>query len=316
MKKYRVLVLMSSYNGEKYISEQIVSILNQEGVNVHLLIRDDGSKDNTCPIIQNFNDDRITLIKGNNIGCIDSFSSLVKEAVNLTNEYDYFAFSDQDDVWLSKKLFAGINKLTEVKDKTKPLLYACNLNIVDANNNFITISHQNNLTIRKGGLLVDSKFPGCAMIFNAKAVQYYNSKPPRGGLYHDHWLALICLFFGKIIYDSQPYINYRQHANNVLGAHHFLLSKQDEFKGKLKDFFQEKDTIPHNAKEVGAFLDSFKPEMKDEDIRILETYLNYNKSFKNRLLYAFHYTYFPAEGGKGYFKHVLLHVIRTFLNKI
>lgn len=316
MKTPKVLVLLSSYNGEKYIREQILSIMKQEGVDVHLLIRDDGSKDNTCSIIENLNEPRITLIKGNNIGCIDSFSSLIIEAANLVNEYDFFAFSDQDDIWLPQKLIVGVKRLLEQKDQHIPLVYACNMNIVDSDNNFIRKCHQADLTMRKGVLLIDSRIPGCGMVYNAEAVKLYSLNPPKGGMYHDHWMTLIGVFMGKVLYDSEPYINYRQHANNVLGAHHFLLSPRDEIKRKLKDFFYEKKIVPHNSKEVSAFLGSFKQYLENEDIGIIETYLNYSKSFNSRIRFAFQRTYFPTEKGSGFCKHVLLHIIRTFMNKI
>ncbi len=316
IKQYRVLVLLSSYNGEKYIKEQIFSILNQEEVDVHLIIRDDGSKDGTCSVIESFKDTRISLIKSNNIGCIDSFSCLVKEALKFIDEYDYFAFSDQDDIWLANKLIAGVNKLSKLNDCTVPQLYGCNMNIVDENNNFIRKCHKADLTMRKGVLLIDSRIPGCGMVFNREAVKLYSLNPPKGGLYHDHWMLLIGLFFGKVLYDSKPYINYRQHANNVLGAHHFLLSPQDEIKRKLKALSQKKECIPHNSNEILAFLESFKQNMKDEDISVINNYLNYSKSFKSRIKFAFQSTYFPTEKGLGFYKHVLLHIIRTFLNRI
>lgn len=316
MKNSRVLVLLSSYNGEKFISEQISSIFDQVGVEVHLLIRDDGSKDSTCSVIENLADPRITLIKGNNIGCIDSFSSLIKEASFLIDQYDYFAFSDQDDVWLSDKLISGVNVLTKQRNNIAPLLYACNLNIVDADNNFIRISHQADITLRKGAFLIDSKFPGCAMIFNSSALKLYQSNPPRGGLYHDHWLTLICLYFGKVIYDSIPHINYRQHANNVLGAHHFLLSTKEDLKRKIREFIHKNKTTPLNSNEVSAFLETFRNRLNEKDIRVIEHYLNYSKSLKSRLFFAFQKIYFPPEGGRSYYKHVILHIIRVFLNRI
>lgn len=312
----KVLVLLSSYNGEKYIAEQVSSILNQEGVDIHLIVRDDGSKDNTCSIIESFGESIITLIKGKNIGCIDSFSSLVKEASLLTDKYNYYAFSDQDDIWLPNKILVGVNKLEESNINNVPLLYGCNMNIVDADNNFIKTCHEANLVMRKGALLIDSRIPGCGMVFNGEAIKLYSLNPPKNGMYHDHWMTLICLYFGKVFYDANPYINYRQHANNVLGAHHFLLSTSENLKNKFKEFIHKNSTIPHNSNEVGTFLIDFKPNLKDDDISIIENYLNYSKSFKSRLLFAFKKTYFPTEEGKGFIKHVVLHVFRTFLNRI
>ena len=98
-----VLVLMSTYNSGDYLNEQIDSILAQINVNVHLLIRDDGSKNSTVDRIKSLKNKygRITFIEGENLGFADSFMNLVYEAHKFNN-YQYFAFADHDDVWLPK----------------------------------------------------------------------------------------------------------------------------------------------------------------------------------------------------------------------
>ena len=121
----KVLVLMSTYNGEKYLGQQIESILAQEKVDVHLMIRDDGSTDNTRNVLKRYeNNDRITIKYGKNTGVGVSFLKLLY--VNM--DADYYAFSDQDDVWKKDKLIAGIRKLEEING---PALYASNQTVTD-----------------------------------------------------------------------------------------------------------------------------------------------------------------------------------------
>ena len=92
----KILVLMSTYNGEKYVDTQIKSVLNQKNVNVKIYIRDDGSSDKTVDIIKKYNDERITFFEGQNKGATDSFFELIKKA---PLDFDYYAFCDQDDYW-------------------------------------------------------------------------------------------------------------------------------------------------------------------------------------------------------------------------
>ena len=104
---YEVAVLMSTYNGEKYLREQVKSIFQQEQVKVSLYVRDDGSTDNTIKIINELQKeyDNIFLIKGENIGWRRSFRYLID---NVPTKYEYYAFSDQDDFWLKRKLIRAI----------------------------------------------------------------------------------------------------------------------------------------------------------------------------------------------------------------
>ena len=118
-----VQVLLSSYNGEKYIREQLDSILAQEGVNIQLLIRDDGSTDGTNSILTEYEQrcDNISVIYGINVGVIQSFFLLLEQA----GSYPYIALADQDDVWLKQKLKRAIEKIKKEENNIrKPLTLA------------------------------------------------------------------------------------------------------------------------------------------------------------------------------------------------
>ena len=160
----KVAVLMSTYNGEKYLEEQIDSILNQSGeFHVDLWVRDDGSSDSTKDILEQYrNDGKLQWYTGDNLKSAHSFFDLIKKS----RGYDYYAFADQDDYWLENKLKAGIIQLESI---TNAALYCCNAELVNQNlyslgrtvyrqtpkTDFYTLSCA-------GGLL------GCTMIFNKK----------------------------------------------------------------------------------------------------------------------------------------------------
>ena len=121
---YKVAVLLSTYNGSKYIKEQIDSILSQEGVNIDIYIRDDGSTDETVNIIYEYKSNNIFLTEGKNIGVGNSFMELLYSVPEI---YDYYAFADQDDIWSEKKTRIAI----EVLQKNKKHLYASNQELID-----------------------------------------------------------------------------------------------------------------------------------------------------------------------------------------
>lgn len=122
----KVQVLLSTYNGEKYLKEQIESILKQKEVDIHLLVRDDGSSDSTIKILEEISNKnkKITFYKGKNIGPARSFMELLKKS----EEADYYSFADQDDIWEENKIISAINKL---KNTNEPELYLSALGIVN-----------------------------------------------------------------------------------------------------------------------------------------------------------------------------------------
>lgn len=209
----KVCVLMSTYNGEKYVREQIDSILHQENVNVHLLIRDDGSKDRTVEIIKSYlADKRVSFVAGNNIGYRKSFLWLMDNSPDS----DYYAFSDQDDVWKKDKLDAAVTKL-ENENTAEPKLYASALTRVDEALNYIGDQNFPKLKLDYYSEFVRHRFAGCTYVFNNKLKQVCAGASQIKELEysHDGFLALMCwLCGGKVIYDKKSYILFRRHGNN------------------------------------------------------------------------------------------------------
>ena len=162
--KNKVAVLLSTYNGEKYLTEQLNSILIQEDVIVNLYVRDDGSTDNTLKILYEFaaKNINITVFKGENVGFAESFYSLLKMNIGA----DYYAFSDQDDIWEKNKLITAIKSINNSK---KPMLYYSNLNVFDMVNNSRYYLY-NNEYVKKyfSRYFYIYNGYGCTMVWNLK----------------------------------------------------------------------------------------------------------------------------------------------------
>lgn len=211
-----ICVMMSTYNGEKYLKEQLDSILNQECVDVNLLIRDDGSSDNTIEIIESYQIEypNITLIKEKNEGVIASFM----DVLFVAPECSYYAFADQDDVWDKDKLICGIRSIIKAnKDKC---LYFCKKRIVDDR---LRCMKQSDVYVRDTSLgcaLLNSVAAGCTMVFDnsfMKILRMYRPENTRISM-HDAWIYRVAAAVGYVIYDDIPHMYYRQHGNNVEGA--------------------------------------------------------------------------------------------------
>ena len=272
----KVLVLMSTYNGEKYIKEQIESILNQEQVEVFLLIRDDGSLDKTKEIIKDFEskNNNITFYEGKNLGPARSFMDLINKA----EDFDYYAFSDQDDVWDSKKLISAIEMIKEKnkeKDNNDASLYMSAVEIVDESLNFVeTKKASGNFCFE--GEMVKNFAIGCTQVFNKALCDEIKKYNPKYLIMHDSWITRVCYAIGgNVIIDDNAYIKYRQHSNNVLGY-------KDEGFQKLKRQFKIafKDNISMRVNIAKELKNSYQEMLTDDAKEVIENLINYQKDKK------------------------------------
>lgn len=213
----RVNVLLSTYNGERYVAEQIQSLLSQVDVHVQLHIRDDGSKDGTLAILRGFesNHENINVVAGNNLGYVASFFELLSGADSACG---YFSFCDQDDVWLPRKLITAIGQIAP-KDAAVPVMYFSRTEYVNEQLQHLGYSADlDRLRIGYENALVQNVATGCTIVLNRVARERVVAKLPTFCLVHDWWVYLVVSAFGDVIYDSQAYIKYRQHAGNAIGA--------------------------------------------------------------------------------------------------
>jgi len=211
MNDKKIKVLLSTYNGANYIKEQIDSILEQTYGNIEIYVRDDGSKDHTLKILEEYEKKKlIHLEKGQNAGFIKSFFSLVKNC----GDADYFAFCDQDDVWMKDKIERAI-KILEGRDSTKPLLYFSDYEFYDEKMNFVerVKSYKKPPTFRNS--LVDCMSLGFNSVFNRTAREKMAGNIPDHSCGHDWWTYMLCAGLGEVIYDRQSTVKYRRHGKSV-----------------------------------------------------------------------------------------------------
>ncbi len=277
----KILILLSTYNGEKYIKTQLDSILSQIGVEPSILIRDDGSNDKTIDIINSYISkyNNIRIIIGENLGYALSFTELLKYAYTSYKDIDFYAFADQDDVWLPNKLSKAIEKISQEPSKI-PITYCSNTTLVDQNLNILHYSWNIKPSdITKSRSLIQNFATGCTMVFNRKAVEVYVKHLPKEIKIHDYLMYQICIFMGKVLYDEESYILYRQHGNNQIGKPSFIKRMKIRTKGLYKQHTHE------NRNKI--FLDTFKSELSEEDVKLITDFISYRKSITNRIKLLF-----------------------------
>ena len=214
----RVAILMSTYNGEKFLCEQMNSLLRQVEVSVEIFVRDDGSTDKTIGILNEYsrNNSNIYVNLAPNIGVGNSFINLL---YSVPDDFDYYAFSDQDDIWLNNKLIRAIEL---IKEMTIPTLYCSNQRLIDTSGKEFGMRFDEDPDLSSEKILVHNKATGCTMVWNnalqKKIIMNRPSEQLLKNRIHDVWIAMVASVCGKIIYDKKGYILYRQHENNYVGA--------------------------------------------------------------------------------------------------
>ena len=235
-KEPKIVILLSAYNGEDYLAEQLDSLLKQTYSNFIIIIRDDGSTDGTENIISNYvikNNGKIYKLSGirSNLGASCSFSMLINYAIKEKNTLGisrlYVMLCDQDDIWIEEKLEIQISEMlyAEQKFPDSPILIHSDLKVVDQCKSLIAesfIKYQG-LEIKRNkftNLVISNLVTGCTTLFNEELAQIALPVPDRA-IMHDWWLALTASAFGQVIFIDTPLVEYRQHANNTIGAKKF-----------------------------------------------------------------------------------------------
>ena len=219
-----ITVLMSTYNGSKYLREQIDSIFSQKNVCVSLLVRDDGSKDETREILEEYKKKKeVKWYSGDNLGSAKSFFNLL----TVAPESDYYAFCDQDDLWDIDKLSIAISYLEGKTDKYA--IYCCGTRIVDKDLNIIEmhkLDSRRSLTTH----MIIAGVSGNTVVINKKLKDKLIQHIPRNIIMHDSWCFKVAICLGADVFiDPEPHISYRQHENNVVGMETSLKAKVNKF---------------------------------------------------------------------------------------
>jgi len=221
----KIAILLTAYNGEKYISQQLDSILNQTFPDWELLVRDDCSTDSTIDIIRSYmeRDSRISLVEtGVKRGPLDGFMWLLEHS-----EADYYMFTDHDDYWRENKVELTLGEMLRVEKEhpSVPVVVGTDLSIVDESLNIMNDSYRSKtnyslkqLNDKKWHLFYDD-IPGCTMMLNNHARSISLPYHPRAVM-HDWWIMVSVLWNGGHVgYVDTPTILYRQHSGNHTGVH-------------------------------------------------------------------------------------------------
>ncbi len=229
----RIAILLATYNGSKYLAEQLDSILNQSYENFVIVVRDDGSSDDTVALLNDYavrQADKFHLLEndGTNRGASGSFSFLIeyvlenKQVLGLADAY--MMFCDQDDIWQPVKMERQARLMFQVEgsETDTPVLVHCDLHVVNAGLQPVADSfiRYQGLDARHNGfgqLLISNLITGCTMLIN-EAVAEKAIPVPAGAIMHDWWLGLVAAAYGEIAFLPEPLVEYRQHENNALGA--------------------------------------------------------------------------------------------------
>ncbi len=208
-----IAVLMSTYNGERYLREQVDSILAQERVDVRILVRDDGSTDATGTILDEYRRrGALAWRAGENLGPARSFMRLLAGAPDC----GYYAFSDQDDVWLPGKLAAAVDALAALGDV--PAMYLCQARLVDAALAPIGPEPKLRPRLTFGEALVHEFCSGCTVVLNRGLRAIVAGFSPEYLPMHDGWVYCVAHAVGaRVVFDPVPRILYRQHGGNAVG---------------------------------------------------------------------------------------------------
>lgn len=216
----RVAILLTTYNGEKYLREQLDSISRQTHRNWKLYVSDDGSTDATLDILAQFQAkhgaDRVRLLHGPRKGFAQNFLSLVR---NPSIQADYFAFCDQDDVWFENKLERSLVRL-QALGECVPAVYCSRTRLVDEKGRIIGYSPRFKRAPSFRNALVQSLAGANTMLLNQPARALLARIPATAPVVSHDWLCYLVVSgsSGEVIYDAKPSLDYRQHGGNLIGS--------------------------------------------------------------------------------------------------
>lgn len=280
----KLAILMSTYNGEKYLQEQIDSILQQEtDIPFDLIVRDDGSKDGTIQILESYREKGfLTYYTGENLGAAKGFIHLLRSSPG----YDYYAFSDQDDVWNPDKLNKGLRAVAEV---SSPALYCTNAELVDSQLQSIgRNTHRVTPTYNLVSILcLASCAQGCTSVFNSALAQVIQQHDvPDVFIMHDSLVTCLCaLIGGMIIYDHTPSIKYRMHGSNVFGMVTAKQSLLRVLRSRFKEITTKKKISMYT--QASNILDTYKDVIPEENQALCKTVIRSEKSLGAKLRLVF-----------------------------
>lgn len=274
-------ILLSTYNGEKFILNFLESIFYQKFKNYTLFIRDDGSSDRTLSIIMSniYQLDIVFLNDGLHLGPAKSFMKLLESVPDC---YAYFFFADQDDYWLPLKIEQAVKELSSYDDR--PALYCSRLELVDAD-----LSHLSYTKIPKilsfSNSLVENIATGCTIAINFRSRDILLKHIPNRIIMHDWWMYVVISAFGVVLYDNNSYIKYRQHSANVIGMDSNFF--RDYFNRAVRFFKSDNIGFSAISMQTIEFFHCFSRCMSEEQAKLVLQLIEGKASFLKRCYLIF-----------------------------
>lgn len=293
-------ILMATFNGEKYVAEQIRSLFSQTYNNFRLIIGDDASSDKTPDIISSFVQkypDRILFLPfTSRLGACGNYSRLIE-----LSDADYLMFCDQDDVWMPKKIeysLACMKELESIHGTSVPLMVHSDLIVVDQTLKPIHPSWRKYVGVSQhsyslNALLLRHAYLGCTLLCNKELILLSSPIPPEAGM-HDYWITLTATALGHIGNIEEPTIYYRIHDCNVVGAHAYDYGWLMEQIRNNPDFIiQTKQRILRSFSRAFIFYNRYKEILDPKDLLTLEQFLTLKyEPFYKELFHRFRYGFF------------------------
>lgn len=282
----RVNVLLSTYNGERFIVDLLDSLFQQRYSNIAIYIRDDGSTDSTVDLIKSRirNNKSITFTTADNVGVTLSFLKLLANSGGLS---DLYAFCDQDDVWKPDKITRAVEKIME-REEPDRVLYCSRQEYVDDKLNSLGFSLIPRL-VGFNNAVVENIAIGCTTVFGEAIRQLVLKGRTDNMIMHDWWAYLVASAFGEVIYDDVPSVLYRQHGHTFTAwepGHTKLWNRAYMLMNRLR---QRKHKGLDSLNQSVRFLNTY-PDVPDDTKRIVNTLIEFrgNRKLWPRLRYFMH----------------------------
>lgn len=277
--------MLPTYNGAEYITETLNSIENQSLSGLTILIRDDGSTDNTVEKLEAFISKRrlkntYKLIRDDmgNLGCPTSFYQIIRSQ----QRFDYYAFCDQDDIWASDKIERAINAIKQ-NSSNKPVVYFSSFDYCNEDLSLIRHSPDQSSNLSLSETLYYTPGLGFTIVFDNKACEEFIRSVDPGKQMHDRWILRCGACMGTIIYDKKATAMHIRHSSAV--------TADDNKMSDLLKHFITNELFGNDAEDsrdkIAYFLDTFQGRLKEEDIAILTLFGKSKQTFPNRIRKAF-----------------------------
>ncbi len=311
----RIVVLMATWNGERYLAKQLDSILAQDCPGVRLVVQDDNSQDSTPSLLAACAErfpDKITVRRNlQNMGAAGNFLSLLKaesgsspeQAEEHNAEHTYFMFADQDDIWMPDKVRRTLRRMKQLEARygeARPALVFTDAEVVDSGgrviaSSFCKLQHLRTEERSLAHLLMENVCQGCTMMLNDALARKMRLPEPEEGFwpvrYHDWWTALTAAAFGCTSYLPEPTMQYRLHGSNVVGAEHFGAY----VKRRAADWKEQRRALEATWKQAEAFRSCCMEELDGRKKKLLDAFCRMPEAGRaGRIRLALKYRFFKS----------------------